>query len=64
MMLYLYLLLFFYKIISSRLNIVLTLPYNRKVLEYNKTIQKETNCSNKIPISTNVGENIVQDDGK
>jgi hypothetical protein len=26
-----------------------------------KTIQKETNCSNKIPISTNVGENSPED---
>jgi hypothetical protein len=35
-----------------------------KVLEYNKNNTKETNCSYKIPISTNVGENIVHDEGK
>jgi hypothetical protein len=57
---------FSYKIISSRFKIVLTLPeQHRKVLAYNKKkTKKKPIVPMKIPISTNVGENIVQDDGK
>jgi hypothetical protein len=40
------------------------LSYHWKVLAYNKKTKKNPIVPMKIPMSTNVGENIVHEDGK